>query len=86
MSMHESYELPPLSQAAQDFQPGIYQHYKGDLYKAHFVGRLSEDRDQEYVVYQSVKKGFVWLRPLAMFLENVEVDGVVMPRFRRMNT
>ena len=70
-----------LSQQAKDFRPGVYRHYKGDFYFAFFVGRLSEERNQELVVYQSLSKGFVWLRPLEMFLEEVEVDGRKVPRF-----
>ena len=73
---------PPLSTAAQEFVPGIYEHYKGDLYMAMFVARSSEERDQEFVVYQSLKKGHVWVRPLKMFLEDVEVDGHNQPRFK----
>ena len=47
---------PPLSEAAKAFKPGIYQHYKGDFYKAFFVARSSEAREQEFVVYYSLKK------------------------------
>lgn len=62
----------PLSQEAKEFRPGVYKHYKGDLFFAFFVGRLSEERDQEMVVYKSFTKGYIWIRPLAMFLENVD--------------
>lgn len=74
-------ETPPLSIAAQNFKTGMYKHFKGGLYKAHFVGRDSEDKSREFVVYQSLEKGFVWVRPLAMFLENVDRDGYKGPRF-----
>lgn len=39
--------LPPLSEAAKNFQPGVYRHYKGDLYHAYFVGRMSEAREND---------------------------------------
>jgi len=74
-------ETPPLSKEAQDFKPGLYRHYKGGLYQAFFVARNSEARQEEFVVYQSQEKGYVWVRPLGMFLENVQVDGKTIPRF-----
>lgn len=74
-------DISELSDRAKNFKPGIYKHFKGDLYQAFFVGRNSEDRGQEFVVYKSLKKGFIWIRPLAMFLENVDQDGCRVPRF-----
>ena len=76
--------LPPLSETAQNFNPGLYRHYKGGTYRALFVGRSSEDREQEFVVYQSLEKGLIWIRPLDMFLETVEVNGQTKPRFERI--
>lgn len=73
--------VPPLSDQAKNFRPGIYRHYKGDLYNALFVARSSEARDEEFVVYQSLEKGLTWVRPLAMFLEDVEIDSKKQPRF-----
>lgn len=64
--------LPPLSEQAKNFKPGLYKHYKGDMYKAYFVARHSEARNEEFVVYESLKKGLIWVRPLNMFLENVD--------------
>ncbi len=77
-------QLPSLSDAAKDFCPGLYRHYKGGTYRAWFVARSSEERHEEFVVYQSLEKGHVWVRPLAMFLENVDVDGTSVPRFERI--
>ncbi len=74
--------LPPLSEAAQNFRPGIYRHYKGGMYHARFVGRSSEDAAQEFVVYQSlVDPGLYWIRPLGMFLEDVALGEYRGPRF-----
>ena len=77
-------ETPPLSTEAKAFQPGRYKHYKGGLYRAFFVARSSEARDQEFVVYESLDKGFIWVRPLGMFMEEVEIDGQRKPRFERI--
>lgn len=77
--MHDP--LPPLSAAAQAFRPGIYRHYKGGLYQALQVARHSEDPAQEFVVYTSLEQGGTWVRPLAMFLEEVTVGEYRGPRF-----
>ncbi|MDF2176805.1 DUF1653 domain-containing protein [Aliiglaciecola sp. CAU 1673] len=63
-------------------QPGRYRHYKGKDYEVLGVARHSED-ESELVVYRPLYgEGGLWVRPLTMFLEQVEVDGVKVPRFR----
>ena len=79
-----SHDLHPLSDVARNFRPGLYRHYKGGTYRAWFVARGSEERHEEFVVYQSLEKGYVWVRPLAMFFENVEMDGKSVARFERI--
>ena len=74
-------ETPELSEQAKHFKIGTYQHFKGGLYQALFVARSSEKRNEEFVVYQSVEKEHVWIRPLKMFLEEVEVYGKKVSRF-----
>lgn len=60
---------------------GIYQHYKGQQYRVIGVARHSETEEQ-LVVYQTLYGAFgLWVRPLSMFLESVEVDGLQQPRF-----
>lgn len=73
--------IPPLSDVGQHFRHGLYRHYKGGVYRTLTVGRSSEARDEEFVVYESLDNGHVWIRPLGMFLENVEVGGYRGPRF-----
>jgi hypothetical protein len=63
---------------------GIYQHYRGDRYKVLAVSRHSEDLSW-YVVYEALydnQVSKIWHRPLAMFLEEIEVNGVRTPRFK----
>lgn len=61
---------------------GIYEHYKGKKYRVLGVGQHSETEDS-YVVYQTLYGDFgLWLRPLEMFTEEVEVDGQKRPRFK----
>lgn len=61
---------------------GRYRHYKGHEYEVLGVARHSET-EEEFVVYRAQygEKG-LWIRPAAMFLENVTVGGLVCPRFR----
>lgn len=66
---------------------GIYKHYKSGCYEVIGIARDSETHE-EMVVYRAVADspdfptGSLWVRPKPMFMENVEVDGKVMPRFR----
>lgn len=61
---------------------GAYEHYKGNRYRVIGTARHSETLE-ELVVYQALYgKKELWVRPLKMFLENVEVDGEKVPRFR----
>ena len=60
---------------------GKYRHYKGNLYEVVGVARHSETLE-EMVVYRALYgEGGLWVRPLAMFLENVTLDGKTVPRF-----
>ncbi len=64
-------------------EPGTYRHYKGGLYEVLGVARHSESEEQ-LVVYRALYgEGGLWVRPLAMFEELVEVSGQEMPRFAR---
>lgn len=63
-------------------KPGRYRHYKGHDYEVFAVARHSET-EEPLVVYRTLYGEFSWwVRPLAMFLETVEVDGEPLPRFR----
>lgn len=62
-------------------QTGKYRHYKGNEYEVIGVARHSED-ESELVVYRTLYGDHsLWVRPLAMFIEDVEVDGKSVPRF-----
>ena len=68
-------------------QRGIYQHYKGQLYQVFNVARHSET-DEQLVVYQCLYGDYsMWVRPLAMFSETVQLDdGQILPRFKLIQT
>lgn len=64
-------------------KPGKYKHYKGKLYEVIGTARHSETLE-ELVVYKALyqKEGEnLWVRPLQMFLEEVEIEGIKKPRF-----
>ena len=62
-------------------QIGLYQHYKGPQYRVLGVAKHSET-EEELVVYQALYGAFgLWVRPLSMFIEQVEIDGAQQSRF-----
>ncbi|WP_407410982.1 DUF1653 domain-containing protein [Acinetobacter sp.] len=63
-------------------QRGIYEHYKGQHYQVFHVATHSETAEK-LVVYQCLYGDYsMWVRPLAMFMESIELDGQVVPRFK----
>jgi hypothetical protein len=63
-------------------QPGRYRHYKGPEYELLGVARHSET-EEEFVVYRARYGDHgLWVRPMALFLETVIVDGRTCPRFQ----
>ncbi len=63
-----------------ELKPGRYRHFKGKEYKVLGLAKHSETLD-EFVVYAHLDDQGMWVRPKEMFLENVERDGKIMPRF-----
>ena len=61
---------------------GKYEHYKGKPYRVLAIAKHSETLEEMVVYQQLYGEEGVWVRPLRMFLENVEVEGKTVPRFR----
>ncbi len=63
---------------------GLYQHYKGNMYEVYMTARHSET-EEWMVVYKALygEQG-MWVRPYEMFVEQVEVEGVMVPRFKKV--
>ncbi len=62
-------------------EPGLYKHYKNMFYHVIDSARHSETLE-DMVVYRALYgAGEIWVRPLGMFLENVEIDGKLQKRF-----
>ena len=64
-----------------ELKPGLYRHFKGNLYRLLYVAKHSETLEP-MVVYQALygDQG-IWVRPAAMWNELVERDGYSGPRF-----
>jgi glycosidase len=60
---------------------GHYRHFKGGDYVVLQVAREHESLESQAVYMSLNGKPDVWVRPLNMFLENVEDHGVIKPRF-----
>lgn len=61
--------------------PGRYRHYKGGEYDVVDVVRHSETLEP-HVLYRALYgEGALWVRPYAMFVERIEIDGRLQPRF-----
>ena len=64
-----------------ELKPGLYRHFKGNLYKLLYVAKHSETQE-EMVVYQALYGEMgIWVRPAAMWNEHIERDGYCGPRF-----
>ena len=80
-----------------DTPKGFYYHYKHDpsgpvnnySYEVISVGTHTETHEK-FVIYRSLYQtetqggANYWLRPLAMFMENVTKDGKTFPRFQKI--
>ena len=63
-------------------KPGVYRHFKGNRYELLHIATHSETMEP-MVVYRALygERG-VWVRPLRMWTEMVEVNGAQVPRFQ----
>lgn len=69
-----------------DLELGLYKHYKGNLYEVIGLARHSESLE-ELVVYKATyqKEGEnLWVRPKAMFMESLSIDGREVKRFTKL--
>lgn len=73
-------KLPPLINTA----PGLYRHYKGNLYEVVGTVRHSETLEPLTLYRALYGEHGLWVRPAEMFQETVLIDGVPQPRFARV--
>jgi hypothetical protein len=62
--------------------PGIYRHYKGNLYEVIGVARHSESGERLVVYRTCYGERGLWVRPLGMWSEPVDTPSGRVPRFR----
>jgi hypothetical protein len=63
------------------FKKGKVKHFKGNEYEVIDLVRHSETQE-EMVLYRALYgESGLWVRPLKMFYESVEIDGKPRPRF-----
>ena len=63
--------------------PGVYRHYKGLMYEVVGTVRHSESLELMTLYRALYGERGLWVRPAAMFNEEVMIDGVRQPRFAR---
>jgi hypothetical protein len=73
--------LPPLIITP----PGRYRHYKGGMYDVVGTVRHSETCEPMTLYRALYGENGLWVRPAAMFLETVVIEGVTEPRFARVS-
>ena len=68
---------------------GTYRHYKGKNYEV--IGHAIHTETGEYMAVYSphipvddLPPDTLFVRPLSQFLEEVDVDGTMVPRFKKI--
>lgn len=73
--------LPPLP----EIKPGRYRHYKGGEYEVVGTARHSETLEPMVVYRPLYNASGCWVRPHAMFIGTLIVDGSEVQRFARLD-
>lgn len=71
------HDLPPLIET----RTGLYRHYKGNLYEVVGTVRHSETLEPMTLYRALYGQHGLWVRPAAMFKEDIVHEGVKQPRF-----
>jgi hypothetical protein len=65
-----------------EIKPGVYRHFKGNLYRVLAVATHSETLEP-MVVYQALyKEQGIWVRPASMWTEQIDRPEYSGPRFQ----
>jgi len=67
---------------SEKIQLGKYEHCKGKHYEVIGVAKHSETLEELVVYHALYGENGLWVRPLKMFLETVEIEGKKIPRFK----
>ena len=64
-----------------ELKPGIYRHFKGNLYRLEGIAKHSETLEPMVVYRALYGEGGLWVRPAHMWSEQVDRDDYHGPRF-----
>jgi hypothetical protein len=65
----------------EEIKCGKYRHFKGNEYEVFYIARHSETLE-EMIVYKALYgEGGIWVRPLSMWNEIIELNGKEYRRF-----
>lgn len=67
---------------------GLYKHYKGSVYRVIGIAAHTEN-PQRLVIYHKANETnnkILWARPEGMFLDDVLVNGALVPRFKKLES
>ena len=73
----------PSLPALTETRKGQYRHYKGRRYEVIGTVRHSESLEPMTLYRALYGERGLWVRPAAMFNEEVVIDGVRQPRFTK---
>jgi len=65
-------------------EKGLYRHYKGNMYEVYMTAQHSETQELMVVYKALYAEQGMWVRPYDMFTETVEVNGVKVERFKKV--
>ena len=60
----------------------VYRHYKGGIYRVLAIAKHTENLE-DLVVYEALYDNHqIWCRPISMWNDNVEYNGMIIKRFQ----
>ena len=62
-------------------KPGLYKHFKGNTYRVLFTAKNSENLENMVVYQGQYGDKEIWVRPEAMWDEEITRDGKTFKRF-----
>lgn len=65
---------------------GLYRHFKGGMYEVIGIAIHSETLEEMVIYRARYGEQKLWVRPMNMFLETVEHEGRLVPRFEYINS
>ena len=74
-------KMPSLAPWREQIPKGKYRHYKGGLYEVVDIAYHSENLEPMVVYRALYGEGDLWVRPVSMWDEEIERDGVTCKRF-----